>query len=121
MIIKSTELNKRRSIRNRYRLKRNSSMYPRLSVYRSNLNIYVQVIDDTKGMTLVSASSMDKEIKKEIKYGGNVDAAKVVGITIAKKALKAGIEKVVFDRGGFLYHGRIKALAESARENGLKF
>lgn len=92
---------------------------PRLNVFRSAKHITVQIIDDEAGNTLVSASSMDKDLK--LSNGGNVEAAKKVGEAIAKKAKKAGIEKVVFDRGGYLYHGRVKALAESARENGLEF
>ena len=91
---------------------------PRLNVYRSLKNIYAQIIDDSKGMTLVSASTKDKEFKE---YGGNVDAAKVVGAEIAKRALSKGITEVVFDRGGYLYHGRVAALAQAAREAGLKF
>lgn len=90
---------------------------PRLCVFRSNSNISVQVIDDTKGVTLVSASSLDMKLEN----GGNVDAAKAVGAEVAKRALKASIEDVVFDRGGYLYHGRVKALADAAREAGLKF
>ena len=91
---------------------------PRLNVFRSEANIYAQVIDDSKGMTLVSASSLDKEIEG---YGGNKTAAEAVGKLVAKRALDKGIETVVFDRGGYLYHGRVKALAEGAREGGLKF
>jgi len=90
---------------------------PRLCVFRSNSNISVQVIDDTKGVTLVSASSVDMKLEK----GGNVEAAKAVGTEIAKRALKAKIVDVVFDRGGYIYHGRVKALAEAAREAGLNF
>ena len=92
---------------------------PRLNVFRSNANITAQIIDDEKGLTLVSASTREKELN--IKNGGNVEAAKLIGAEIAKRAKKAKIEKVVFDRGGYLYHGRVKALAESARENGLEF
>ena len=92
---------------------------PRMCVYRSLKNISVQIIDDVKGVTLVSASSLDKDLK--IKNGGNVEASKLVGAEIAKKAKKAKITKVVFDRGGYLYHGRVQALAEAARENGLEF
>ena len=92
---------------------------PRLNVFRSNNNIFAQIIDDTKGETLVSASSIDKELK--FKNGGNVEAATKVGELIAKRAKKAKISNVVFDRGGYLYHGRVKALAEAARENGLNF
>ena len=92
---------------------------PRLSVFRSNANISAQIIDDEKGVTLVSATSLDKELK--LTNGGNVEAAKIVGAEIAKRAKKAKIKEVVFDRGGYLYHGRVKALAEAARENGLEF
>ena len=92
---------------------------PRLNVFRSAKNISVQIIDDEKGVTLVSASSMDKDLK--ITNGGNIEAAKIVGAEIAKRAKKAKITKVVFDRGGYLYHGRVQALAEAARENGLEF
>lgn len=94
---------------------------PRLNVFRSLSHIYAQIIDDVAGKTLVTASSLDAEIKGEIKNGGNVEAAKAVGALIAKKAISAGITEVVFDRGGYIYHGRVKALAESAREGGLKF
>ncbi len=94
---------------------------PRLCVYRSTSNIYAQIVDDTKGGTIVSASTLDKEIKDEVKYGGNKAAAKVVGVLIAKKAIEKGVETVTFDRGGYLYHGRIKELADGAREAGLKF
>ncbi|MCG8481880.1 MAG: 50S ribosomal protein L18 [Clostridia bacterium] len=94
---------------------------PRLCVYRSTTNIYAQIVDDTKGGTIVSASTLDKEIKDEVKYGGNKAAAKVVGALIAKKAIEKGVETVTFDRGGYLYHGRIKELADGAREAGLKF
>ena len=91
---------------------------PRLNVYRSLNHIYAQIIDDTKGITLVSASSMEKEFTE---YGGNCAAAKAVGEAVAKKALEKGIKAVVFDRGGYLYHGRVAALAEGAREGGLEF
>ena len=91
---------------------------PRLNVYRSLNHIYAQIIDDTKGVTLVAASSMDKDFKE---YGGNCDAAKAVGNAIAKKALEKGIKAVVVDRGGYVYHGRVAALAEGAREGGLDF
>jgi large subunit ribosomal protein L18 len=94
-----------------------TSEMPRLNVFRSNENIFAQIIDDTKGNTLVSSSSVELKIKN----GGNVEAAKLVGKDIAEKAKKAKIKKVVFDRGGYLYHGRVEALAEAARENGLEF
>ena len=92
---------------------------PRLSVFRANANISARIIDDTKGITLVSASTLEKDLN--IKNGGNVEAAKIIGAEIAKRAKKAKIKEVVFDRGGYLYHGRVKALAEAARENGLEF
>ena len=91
---------------------------PRLNVFRSEANIYAQIIDDVNGVTLASASSLDKAIEG---YGGNVTAASAVGKLIAERALAKGIENVVFDRGGYLYHGRVQALAEGAREGGLKF
>lgn len=94
---------------------------PRLAVYRSTKHIYAQIIDDVKGVTLVSASSDDKELKKKLPHGGNIEAAKVVGAELAKRAAKKKITDVVFDRGGFLYHGRVAALAEAAREGGLNF
>jgi len=94
---------------------------PRLAVYRSTKHIYAQIIDDVKRVTLVSASSNDKDMKEKLAHGGNIDAAKVVGEAVAKKALKAGIKDVVFDRGGFVYHGRVAALADAAREAGLNF
>ena len=94
---------------------------PRLSVYRSIGHIYAQVIDDRTGRTLAAASSIDKETRKDLKAGGNVAAAKAIGKKIAERARAAGIELVVFDRGGYKYHGRIAALAEAAREAGLKF
>ncbi|MEK5266406.1 MULTISPECIES: 50S ribosomal protein L18 [unclassified Heyndrickxia] len=92
---------------------------PRLSIYRSNKNIYAQLIDDVNGVTLASASTLDKELSLE--STGNVEAAQKVGELIAKRAVEKGIKEVVFDRGGYLYHGRIKALADAARENGLQF
>jgi large subunit ribosomal protein L18 len=95
--------------------------FPRLAVYRSTKHIYAQLIDDENHVTLASASSNDKDIKESLKNGGNIEAAKVVGEAIAKKAKKAGVECVVFDRGGFLYHGRVAALADAAREAGLMF
>ncbi len=91
---------------------------PRLCVFRSAKHIYAQIIDDVNGKTLVSASSMEKDFTE---YGGNADAAKKIGELVAERALKAKIDTVVFDRGGFVYHGRVKALAEGAREGGLKF
>ena len=92
---------------------------PRLNVFRSNANITAQIIDDEKGVTLVSASTLEKDLK--ITNGGNIEAAKKIGAEIANRAKKAKITKVVFDRGGYLYHGRVEALANAARENGLEF
>lgn len=92
---------------------------PRLAVYRSEKNIYAQVIDDVNGVTLVSASSLEKDF--EIKVGSNKEAAKLVGKMVAKRAIEKGIEEVVFDRGGYIYHGRVQELADGAREAGLKF
>ena len=94
---------------------------PRLNVFRSTKNIYAQIIDDTVGNTLVSASTLDKDIKAELEKTNNVDAAAKLGTVIAKKALDKGISTVVFDRGGFIYAGKVKALAEAAREAGLDF
>jgi large subunit ribosomal protein L18 len=94
---------------------------PRLNVFRSLNNIYAQVIDDASGVTLVSASTLDKEVKDQIGHGGNKESAKKVGELIAKRALEKGINTVVFDRGGYIYHGRILALAGAAREAGLVF
>jgi large subunit ribosomal protein L18 len=94
---------------------------PRLAIYRSLDHIYAQVIDDRSGRTLVSASSIDGESKKNLKGGGNVAAAKVIGKLVAERAKAAGLSKVVFDRGGYKYHGRVKALADAAREAGLQF
>ena len=91
---------------------------PRLNVFRSNANMYAQIIDDVNGVTLAAASSNEKDFGM---YGGNIEAAKKVGAMIAERALQKGIEEVVFDRGGYIYHGRVKALAEGAREGGLKF
>jgi large subunit ribosomal protein L18 len=98
-----------------------TSERPRLCVHRSSKHIRAQVVDDQTGKTLASASSLDGEIKKTIKGGGNIAAAKIVGKAIAERARGKGIEKVVYDRGGYQYHGRVKALADAAREAGLKF
>jgi large subunit ribosomal protein L18 len=94
---------------------------PRLNVFRSLSHIYAQIINDKTGATLVSASTMDKEVSQALNYGGNIEAAKLVGAAVAKRALEQGIKQVVFDRGGYIYHGRIAALAEAAREAGLEF
>ena len=112
----------RRRVHERVRTKvAGTTQRPRLSVYRSLDHIYAQVIDDHSGKTLVSASSVDTDTKKNLKGGGNVAAAKVIGKTIAERAKAAGVSKVVFDRGGYKYHGRVKALADAAREAGLQF
>ena len=94
---------------------------PRLSVFRSNNHMYAQIIDDTAGNTLVSASTLEKDVKSELEKTNNVEAAAYLGTVIAKRALEKGIKTVVFDRGGFIYQGKIKALAEAAREAGLEF
>ena len=113
---------KRQRVHDRVRMTvSGTSERPRLCVYRSLDHIYAQVIDDRAGKTLVSASTADKETKKSLKGGGNVAAAKVVGKAIADRAKAAGVSKVVFDRGGYKYHGRVKALADAAREAGLQF
>jgi large subunit ribosomal protein L18 len=98
-----------------------TSERPRLNVFRSANHIYAQLIDDTNNHTLTSASTLDEAVKAEVSYGGNKEAARVVGRVLAEKAKKAGISTVVFDRGGFIYHGRVKELAEAAREAGLEF
>ena len=120
MSIKKILFDKRR-LRNRLSIKRNNKNKLRLSVYRSNKHIYCQIIDDVKQITLCSSSTLDPDVKKELKGSGTIDAAEKVGKDIAKKAKKGGFETVVFDRGGYLYHGRVKSLAEGARSNGLKF
>lgn len=94
---------------------------PRLNVYKSNTNLYAQVIDDISGNTLVSASTLDKDVKNELNGTANMEAAKKLGETIGKKAIDNGIETVVFDRSGYIYHGKVKAIAEAARSAGLKF
>jgi large subunit ribosomal protein L18 len=94
---------------------------PRLSVFRSSKQIYAQVIDDEHGRTIAAASSLEKPMREQLKTGATVEAARVVGKEIAERAKKAGVAKVVFDRGGYMYHGRVKALAEGAREGGLEF
>jgi len=114
----STNTYDRRSQRNRTQLKKKSNGRPRLSVHRTNQHIYAQIIDDAKGATLAAASTLDKDLKGA---GSNVDAATKVGNLIAERAKAAGVETVVFDRGGFRYHGRVKALAEAARVGGLNF
>ena len=111
-------LNKHRRIRNRFS---GTAERPRLSVFRSNNHMYAQIIDDTVGNTLVAASTLQKDVKAELEKTNNVDAAAYLGTVIAKKALEKVITTVVFDRGGFIYQGKIKALADAAREAGLEF
>ena len=113
----SKQKTQRRAQRVRRRLKKHANGRPRLSVYRSSKNISVQIIDDATGTTLASASTMEDKKGK----GGNVEAAASIGKLIAERAKKAKVEEVIFDRGGYLYHGRVKALADAAREAGLKF
>ncbi len=115
------DLRERRRIRLRYQLRRKASGRPRLSVFRSGKNIHAQVIDDAAGRTLAAASSLDKGLREQFKTGANRDAAAAVGRLVAERALAAGVSQVVFDRGAYLYHGRVKALAEAAREGGLAF
>ena len=113
--------NARRKQRVRLSLRRSAGGRPRLSVFRSSKHIYAQVIDDLKGETLASASSLEKEMRDTGNTGANIDAAKAVGKLLAERAVKNGVAEVVFDRGGYLYHGRVKALADAARESGLSF
>lgn len=111
----------RRQERTRFKLSKRRNTAPRLSVFRSNNHIYAQVIDDANRKTLVSASTMDKALRKGKMISGNKDAAAAVGKLVAERAKEKGIKAVVFDRGGCVYHGRVKALGDAARENGLKF
>ena len=111
----------KRKFRNRLSIKKNIGNKLRLSVFRSNKHIYCQIIDDVKQITLCSSSTLDPEVKKGLKGSGTIEAAEKVGKDIAAKAKKIGFEKVVFDRGGYLYHGRVRSLAEGARSNGLQF
>ena len=122
-MLKANDKNKNRIARHKRVRKKISGTpeKPRLNVYKSNANIYAQIIDDTEGKTLVQASSIDKELKETLKNGGNMEAAKAVGSLIGKRAKEKGIEKVVFDRSGYLYHRKIKELGDAAREAGLEF
>ena len=115
---KENRIKKHQRIRNRFA---GTAERPRLAVFRSNKHMYAQIIDDDAQKTLVAASTAESASKAELEFTDNVEAASYVGTLIAKRALEAGITEVVFDRGGFLYHGKIKALAEAAREAGLKF
>lgn len=116
-----TEKIVRRKRRNRYALKKKSAGRTRLTVFRSGRHIYAQVIDDVAGKTLAAASTLDKDVKGAVKSGGTRDAATAVGKLLATRAVAAGVKAVVFDRGGYVYHGRVKALADAAREAGLSF
>ncbi|GJD31716.1 50S ribosomal protein L18 [Methylobacterium adhaesivum] len=111
----------RRKARVRRALRAAANGRPRLSVFRSSKQIYVQVIDDAQGKTLASASSLDKDVRSDLKTGADVAAAQVVGKLVAERAKAAGVTQVIFDRSGYLYHGRVKALADAAREGGLEF
>jgi large subunit ribosomal protein L18 len=113
--------NARRKRHVRLALRRSGGGRPRLSVFRSSKHIYAQVIDDARGETLASASSLEKEMRAGSNTGADIDAAKAVGKLLAERAVKKGVKEVVFDRGGYLYHGRVKALADAARESGLSF
>ena len=115
---KEVRVKKHMRIRNRFS---GTAERPRLAVFRSNNHMYAQIIDDTVGNTLVSASTLEKEVKAELTKTNNVDAAAYLGTVIGKRAVEKGIKKVVFDRGGFIYHGKIAALADAAREAGLEF
>ncbi|MEJ2245541.1 MAG: 50S ribosomal protein L18 [Acidobacteriota bacterium] len=122
MITPMDRSKERRRVHKRIRAKiSGNSSRPRLCVYRSLNNMYAQVIDDSQGKTLATASTVEKEIRNDLKRTGNIEASKLLGKKIAERAKAKGIEMVVFDRGGYLYHGRIKAVAEAARESGLKF
>lgn len=122
MAVLKIKLSGRSRRRNRIRKKVTGTQErPRLCIFRSNANIYAQVIDDVEGVTIACASTVEGDIKSGLKSCGNIDAAKAVGEAVAKRTLEKGVKSVVFDRGGYIYHGRIKALAESAREAGLNF
>jgi large subunit ribosomal protein L18 len=120
-MLSSKDLFKRRQMRARAQIRRKANGRPRLSVFRSSKHIYAQVIDDAGGRTLVAASSLDKDLKARMKTGADKAAAVEVGKLVAERAKAAGLEEVVFDRGGYIFHGRVKALADAAREAGLKF
>lgn len=119
--VKSKALHDRRERRVRYALRTKAAGRVRLSVFRSGKHIYAQLIDDSKGVTLAAASTLDKDVKGKVKSASTVEAAKTVGELIAKRAKDANVKEVVFDRGGYLFHGRVKALADAAREHGLSF
>ena len=121
MATKTRSLFERRRQRTRSKLRKHNQTQPRLSVFRSSKHIYAQVIDDDSGATLAAASSLEKDLRQKLKTGADKDAAGEVGKLIAARAKAAGVETVIFDRGGYLFHGRVKSLADSAREAGLSF
>lgn len=118
---RDVNVEQRRKARVRRTIRERAYGRPRLSVFRSSKQIYAQIIDDEKGVTLVAASSMEKPNRESLKTGANIEAAKVVGKLLAERALEKGVKDVVFDRGAYMYHGRVKALADGAREGGLQF
>ena len=118
---KSRQMRERRKARVRRSLKKVANGRPRLSVFRSSKHISAQVIDDIEGKTLASASTLEKDLRESLKTGADVSAAKAVGELVARRAKEQGVGSVVFDRGGYIYHGRVKALADAAREGGLEF
>lgn len=120
-MLKTRDLFVRRQQRTRFKVRKMAKGRPRLTVFRSSKQIYAQIIDDRAGRTLASASSLDKDLKANLSTGANADAAAEVGKLLADRAKKAGVENVVFDRGGYKFHGRVKALADAAREAGLVF
>lgn len=120
-MLSSKQLHERRARRTRYQISQKAHGRLRLSVYRSGRHISAQIIDDREGKTLVSASTIEKELRGKLKTGADKAAAKTIGQLVAERAIKAGIKEVVFDRGGYVYHGRVKELAEAAREAGLAF
>lgn len=121
MSTSSLSTTQRRKLRVRSSLRKKSSGRVRLVVFRSNQHVYAQLIDDSKGVTLAQASTVEKEIGGSLKNKKNIEAAKIVGATIAKRAKDVKVKEVVFDRGSYIYHGKVKALADAARENGLLF
>lgn len=120
-MMNAKQLHERRKQRNRYQLKKKSNGRPRLSVHRTGQNIYAQIIDDNESRTLVAASTLEADLRKALKTGADKAAAAAVGKVLAERALDAGLKTVVFDRGGFPFHGRVKELADAAREAGLEF
>jgi large subunit ribosomal protein L18 len=120
-MLSANQMFERRRARNRTSLKKAANGKPRLSIHRSSKHIYAQVIDDVAGVTVVAASTLEADFKKAGKTGCDMAAASVIGKAVGERAVKAGIKTVVFDRGGYMYHGRVKALADAAREAGLEF